>query len=129
MVKHVSEIALQLRIALAGGAFNTGKRLGVVRGDAAAGQVHIAEPRERFVLAAGVMHPRKRIRQLVEGHALYWRRNEGDPDRCRLVIESVDRDRDRRAGIGAVVHDQLEGQNVRIRRRGEARDRRIRVAQ
>ena len=45
-----------------------------------------AEPRERFVLAAGVMHPRKRIRQLVEGHALYWGRNEGDPDRCRLVI-------------------------------------------
>ncbi|MGI9539394.1 MAG: glycosyltransferase family 4 protein [Miltoncostaeaceae bacterium] len=44
------------------------------------------KPRERFVLAAGVMHPRKRIRQLVEGHALYWRRHEGDPDRCRLVI-------------------------------------------
>lgn len=42
--------------------------------------------RERFVLAAGVMHPRKRIRQLVEGHALYWQRHEGEADRCRLVI-------------------------------------------
>ncbi len=42
--------------------------------------------REPFLLAAGVFHPRKRIRQLVEGHTLYWNRAAEGAGRCRLVV-------------------------------------------
>jgi glycosyltransferase involved in cell wall biosynthesis len=46
-------------------------------------------PREPFLLAAGVLDPRKRIRQLVEAHAIYWRRavdRGASQPPCRLVV-------------------------------------------
>ena len=42
--------------------------------------------REPFILAVGELHPRKRIVQLVRGHALYMAAAPADPPPCRLVV-------------------------------------------
>ncbi len=79
MVKHVSEIALQLRIALVRGAFNAGKRLGVVRGDTATGQVQITQPCERLrvILLRDRLVPMRRARIRV-GQRVYLGQNVGE---------------------------------------------------
>jgi glycosyltransferase involved in cell wall biosynthesis len=43
-------------------------------------------PREPFVLSVGIREPRKRIAELVEGHALYWAAAPPSPPPCRLVV-------------------------------------------
>ena len=46
---------------------------------------HQTGPRERFVLSVGVLHRRKRIVELVKGHALYYAASAPET-RCRLVV-------------------------------------------
>jgi glycosyltransferase involved in cell wall biosynthesis len=43
-------------------------------------------PREPIVLSVGIREPRKRIAELVEGHARYWAQAPDEPARCRLVV-------------------------------------------
>lgn len=43
-------------------------------------------PRENMILSVGVLHRRKRIPELIEGHRLYMRRAAAQPPPCRLVV-------------------------------------------
>ncbi|WP_217922595.1 glycosyltransferase family 4 protein [Miltoncostaea oceani] len=43
-------------------------------------------PREPFILSVGIREPRKRIAELVEGHAIYMANAPADPPPCRLVV-------------------------------------------
>jgi glycosyltransferase involved in cell wall biosynthesis len=43
-------------------------------------------PREPIVLSVGVLHRRKRIAELVEGHRRYFERAPALPPPCRLVV-------------------------------------------
>jgi glycosyltransferase involved in cell wall biosynthesis len=43
-------------------------------------------PREPFILSVGIREPRKRVAELVEGHAIYWRSAPSEPTPCRLVV-------------------------------------------
>lgn len=42
--------------------------------------------REPMILSVGVLHRRKRIPELIEGHRRYFERAPKDPPRCRLVV-------------------------------------------
>jgi glycosyltransferase involved in cell wall biosynthesis len=43
-------------------------------------------PREPFILSVGIREPRKRIAELVEGHAIYMANAPANPPPCRLVV-------------------------------------------
>ncbi len=43
-------------------------------------------PRDPFILSVGIREPRKRIAELVEGHAIYMANAPDDPPPCRLVV-------------------------------------------
>lgn len=43
-------------------------------------------PREPMILSVGVLHRRKRIPELIEGHRLYMERAPKEPPPCRLVV-------------------------------------------
>lgn len=43
-------------------------------------------PREAMVLSVGVLHRRKRIPELIEGHRIYVQRAPAEPPPCRLVV-------------------------------------------
>ncbi len=47
-------------------------------------------PRQPFILSVGIREPRKRIAELVEGHAIYWASAPADPPPCRLVVVGGD---------------------------------------
>lgn len=47
-------------------------------------------PREPFVLSVGIREPRKRIAELIEGHAIYLRTAPADPPPCRLIVVGGD---------------------------------------
>ena len=47
-------------------------------------------PRDPFILSVGIREPRKRIAELVEGHALYWAAAPATPTPCRLVVVGGD---------------------------------------
>lgn len=47
-------------------------------------------PREPFVLSVGIREPRKRIAELIEGHAIYFRAAPADPPACRLIVVGGD---------------------------------------
>lgn len=66
-------------------------------------------PREPFILSVGIREPRKRIAELVEGHAIYWANAPADPPPCRLVVVGGDGGDEERIAAAAGPGCEIRG--------------------